>query len=223
MPATFCEDNFLPPANADDVCAVMRRLLQLHEFMRMWSKYAIDCETGNLPTQEFALEISAQGFVEGMMIPYKPKSTTYEAVKTEVKNIWGEPNSDGTPWWELATEMEDRFMVGASKDIAPNTTGGENEHTLVEDEIPEHKHQMTFPQAESTKANPLGGRFLYTPHTVAGTANGGASGVGGGEKSVEQWPNCTIDTTKTGKSKSHNNMPQYLAVVWIRRTSRVTK
>jgi len=83
----------------------------------------------------------------------------------------------------------------ASEDHAVGTTGGENEHVLTVDEIPNHYH--------STQIN-----------RQAGNMNWG--GLIGAEK-VDGVTYGRANTSDVGGSKSHNNMPKFYAVyVWIR-------
>lgn len=217
MPFPFCEDKFLPPANPDDVCAVMRRSLQLHEFVKLMVGYMVDCENGNLPAKDFALEICAQTFVPGMMIPFYATSSDYEDVPEEVKDIWGPPNSFGLAWWELATEMEGRFPLGASTNYSPrSSTGSENETaTLTVEQIPEHDHEVIVGQAEGTDADPYAGRFLYSPKESRIQ-----EGIGVSDPSTKEFPELELGM-KVGGGKPHNNMPPYRTIVWIRRTNRM--
>jgi hypothetical protein len=47
--------------------------------------------------------------------------------------------TNGTP------DLRDRFIVGVGKKYKLNSTGGKETHQLTLDEIPTHKHTMTFP------------------------------------------------------------------------------
>ena len=97
----------------------------------------------------------------------------------------------GTTW----EKIEDMFLLGASSDYEINSTGGEINHTLTINEMPNHKHEPTL-----YGSTPGGGE-------VAGVA------VSGGTGTVNAWHT----TTFVGGSQAHNNMPPYKAVyIWER-------
>ena len=220
MPLPFCETAFLPPANPDDICAVLRRSLQLHEFVKLMVKYMFDCSENNLPAKDFALEVSAHAFVPGMMIPYRTKTRTYSEAAEEVKGIWGPPDDLGISWWVLDESMKGRFPIGASDDYQPETALGDKEVTLTVAQMPKHDHEMIFPQAMSTIANPGAGRFIYTPKNAVGVSNGGKGGVGGNDADVDAFPQVEVGK-EVGGGEPHTNIPPFVAVVWIRRTDRM--
>ena len=100
--------------------------------------------------------------------------------------------------WE---RIQDRFLLAAGSSYGAGSTGGEAEHTLTTDEMPEHFHPIL--------------------DQAAGAGNGYAGGTGGffslaagRAQNTEYW---WSNTWYSGGSKPHNNMPPYLAVyVWKR-------
>lgn len=91
------------------------------------------------------------------------------------------------------TQIEDTFLLSAGQTYTAGDTGGEAEHTLTIDEMPEHNHSV-----------------------ARGT------GTGTTEWGLVRFNNLnsSADTTrigKTGGGQPHNNMPPYLVVyMWKR-------
>ncbi len=93
--------------------------------------------------------------------------------------------------WE---QVKDTFLLCAGDKYPAGTTGGEAEHTLTVDEMPNHNHNITVHR-----------------NAGAGTMLAQSSGVGGSV--VGPW----WLASKTGGDKPHNNMPPYQTVyVWKR-------
>lgn len=92
----------------------------------------------------------------------------------------------GTAW----TQIEGKFILGASTDYAVESTGGEATHTLTINEIPSHSHTLPSVFAASGGGIPSsGGPIAF---------NGGTSGASGG-------------------GQAHNNMPPYFTTyIWHR-------
>ena len=99
--------------------------------------------------------------------------------------------NNGTP------DLTDRFVIGAGKSYQVNDTGGEAEHTLTIDELPEHS--FTLPGDS----------------IINSTANGTVTlGVGGYFTTTRKFE--TLNTTDTiGSGVAHNNMPPYYALCYI--------
>ena len=93
--------------------------------------------------------------------------------------------------WE---QIKDRFLLACGDNYKLGETGGEVEHILTVEEMPEHTHSINYDQIWHTN----GGT------TSVGTTSGGPyTGAG--------------YVGKTGGDKAHNNMPPYLAVyIWKR-------
>lgn len=111
------------------------------------------------------------------------------------QNVWG-----GT-WRKTA---DGRCLIGANDTYPLGSTGGEATHTLSNDEMPSHDHNLSD-WAMSWKQN-----------GAEGEVNLGVSAT------AEAWNNnrgyFKSQTSKaTGGSKPHNNMQPYLAVyIWER-------
>ena len=99
--------------------------------------------------------------------------------------------NNGTP------DLTDRFVIGAGKSYQVNDTGGEAEHILTIDELPEHS--FTLPGDS----------------IINSTANGTVTlGVGGYFTTTRKFE--TLNTTDTiGSGVAHNNMPPYYALCYI--------
>lgn len=102
-------------------------------------------------------------------------------------------------------KIEGQFLLGASSGYTVNVTGGEATHQLTTDEIPSHIHIIS-----RIEPGGFGGNYMV---------------LSTGSKSANYWdsskkngiPNATMDSS--GGSKSHNNMPPYLAVYIWKRTA----
>lgn len=99
--------------------------------------------------------------------------------------------------WE---QLKDRFLLAAGDAYAAGSTGGEAQHTLTTEEMPAHSHSKN------------GAKFL--------SDTGKTGGFGAAIRTVtDDYVAGLISPSEamTGGSKSHNNMPPYLAVyMWKR-------
>lgn len=91
--------------------------------------------------------------------------------------------------WEI---LNDVFLLAAGSYANAGTFGGEAEHTLTINEIPNHAHTYNIPGRDS------GSEWYGQSGTAAGAARTTDNSGGG-------WP--------------HNNMPPYLAVYMWKRVS----
>ena len=99
----------------------------------------------------------------------------------------------GTLFGGTWQRIQDRFLLCAGTSYAAGSTGGEAEHALTVDEMPNHSH--TFP-------------YGFVEHEVDGWSNDGIT-VNMGETNIGS----------TGGDQPHNNMPPYLAVYAWKRTA----
>lgn len=107
--------------------------------------------------------------------------------------------------WE---QIKDVFLLAAGDTYEAGTTGGEAEHALTVDEMPEHgKHLLT---SGTVGKGTAAGKYLGSISSY-GTAGRGWDTVNGNE----YYPNGT----NNGGSQSHNNMPPYLTVYTWKRTA----
>lgn len=113
-------------------------------------------------------------------------------------------NEDYSDWlgFEWERTLIGRVPVGidsSDSDFnAIDKVGGEKEHVLTINEIPEHNHYL-FASA--------GGSILFPPYTAKSNGDSGASSQGG---------YATITTT-AGGNQSHNNLQPYQVVAFWKR------
>lgn len=95
--------------------------------------------------------------------------------------------------WE---QVQGKFLLGVSNAYPAGSSGGESEHTLTRNEIPEHAHSFSYTgQAETMGVNAI--RLYQAASNQYNAYSGGQSSNCGGQ--------------------AHNNMPPYLAVyIWYR-------
>lgn len=122
------------------------------------------------------------------------------------------------PMWEVDTAFDFRFPLGAgtspdSTVVAVNATGGAEDITLTEAQLPAHSHVLA--NSDTTGTTVLSaGQFV----TQAGD-------VGSGNRQYALTGNSTTpsvgQTGDTGSDEAHSNMPPYIGVYFIKRTARV--
>jgi microcystin-dependent protein len=133
---------------------------------------------------------------------YLPKGTIIAwypvSVSTAPPNGWAVcDGTNGTP------DLRGRFIMGYSTSRAYKSTGGEERVTLKLTEIPPHQHET----GGHTASNMLGD-VLY-PYIVDAGRRGAWSYYAGGN------PNGN----EKGLTDSHENMPPYVAVIYIMKTN----
>lgn len=97
--------------------------------------------------------------------------------------------------WE---QIQGRFLLGMSSSYPAGSSGGESEHTLTRNEIPEHTHSFKYTgQSITTGVNAI--RLYQAASNQYNAYSGGQSSNCGGQ--------------------AHNNMPPYLAVAMWKRTA----
>ena len=160
--------------------------------------------------------IGTSKLVDGSVTMDKLADTVKDAINNVLKTIYKvgdyfithnseSPASRFGGTWEL---LKDRFLIGAGGDYELLSTGGEKEHTLSVDELPEHTHFVFSEAYESPRVlnktslacsdSGDNGRYNYALTTSDKEAHLGNSG-------------------KTGGGKAHNNMPPYKAVyIWVK-------
>jgi len=97
---------------------------------------------------------------------------------------------DGT---DGAPDLQDRFVVGAGSQYAVGDTGGSDEVTLTEAEMPSHNHTI-----DATDSNDTGGSGSNHAKTVP------TSGL-----------EYTYNSGSVGSDQAHENRPSYYAVAYI--------
>lgn len=111
----------------------------------------------------------------------------------------------GTSW----TQIQGRFLLGASSAYPVNATGGEKEHTLSIDEMPEHNHGFNG-----------GFTFSWGVGGLSNQVNIPSAEAIAGQPTSNSLTTSQTDWNKTaamGNGQPHNNMPPYKAVyIWER-------
>jgi microcystin-dependent protein len=141
----------------------------------------------------------------------KRKIPTFNEVKNWVKRnavpsgsiiMWSGSTTNVPNEWTLcdgnngAPDLRNRFVAGAGDEYSVGDTGGEKEHTLTENEMPSHDHQIR------THAAP--GHYQRKGHPVAG-----ADDFEGLEGSIG-------DTTEdAGGDQAHENRPRFYSLAYI--------
>jgi microcystin-dependent protein len=148
-------------------------------------------------------------------------------------NVWWHDGGDGndpatfapTPitgaMWEVDHDYDFRFPLGAGTSSAPQSTvvasgatGGEEDHTLLADEVPLHGHAAIYNTGAEDLSDASGGimvgpgstvqaAFTGTPTETRGQEIGGSGG------------------DPVGATTPHNTMPPYRVGFWIKRTARI--
>ena len=140
--------------------------------------------------EEIKSDIGASGSgadISTVLSKVYPVGSIYMSVNsTNPQNLFG-----GT--W---VQIKDRFLLAAGTTYKAGATGGEATHTLTENEIPEHRHSIWFPNAGGEQSAAIG-------YPEAGSKN--------------TWYAEASKTGGAGGGGAHNNMPPYLAIyVWKR-------
>ena len=136
-----------------------------------------------------------------------PIGSIYRSVNsTDPSELFG-----GT--WQM---LRDVFLMAAGDSYPAGSTGGEAEHALTVDEMPNHTHMIRLGSANQSGGYlPNGSKFtscvMNNYGSGSGAVNGAICDMAGQEVSI------TTINTDTGGSQPHNNLPPYLAVyTWVR-------
>jgi microcystin-dependent protein len=123
------------------------------------------------------------------------------------------------PMWEKVTSINGRFPVGpgtlpSTAIIGIGDTGGEEQHTLVESEIPKHSHLLASEGV--TDSTVLSSPNQILDRTVDDNSFNSYQlyGKAGEEATVGK-------TGDFGGDGPHTNMPPYLGIWFIRKTARL--
>lgn len=115
--------------------------------------------------------------------------------------------------WTIDTDLRDKFALGAGNLYAYGDVGGEVEHTLTEAELPviDMDSKMTDP---GHYVSQLAKSSAGSGDGIATASNGGSRGNWGSQN--PQYTGITF--SNIGSGDSHNNMPPFYALAYIRRT-----
>jgi hypothetical protein len=111
------------------------------------------------------------------------------------------------PMWERITTLDGRFPLTAGTlpsgtIVAQGGVGGEEKHVLTVPELPAHTHT-----ADSG--------------FTTGDDDGAGERLTSGQNTGNDRPAVNIVVDNTGDDEGHNNMPPYVGMAWLRRTSRL--
>ncbi len=157
-------------------------------------------EVGNL-SKALSDEIEKRSHV-GLIV----QSTTLDT-EEKVINLYG-----GTRW-EL---IQGRFLLGKSNEYPINTTGGEEEHTLTEEEMPTHKHsgETSYAITDMMRVVSTAGSKTNSNH-MTGYESSVYQDVNTAFPGQHHWH--SFETNNVGNGSPHNNMPPYKTVyIWER-------
>lgn len=111
--------------------------------------------------------------------------------------------------WE---QIKDTFLLASGDTYAAGATGGEAEHTLVYEELPEANGTIIMHNA-SYGTNIAGASGCFTASSInQGTYRNGGTILEADTVSIGK-----INYSNGGEDQAHNNMPPYLVVnIWKR-------
>jgi len=219
VPSDFCD---VVPSPSTGACAAAKKVFFTFPKLLCDQQTYMFGEDG-LPTSEFKndMQLIPTGAIIGFAGTSAPDGwlicdgravsrTTYSALFSVIGTRWGA--GDLTTTFNLPDSRE-RVEVGwnpANATYDVGNTGGSD----TTDQVPAHQHEMTFPQAEGTEADPASQRFLYTPKEV----EAGAGGVGGGGADVDSFPQVVIATDEDESSPTEVSImqPYYVATKLIK-------
>lgn len=98
-------------------------------------------------------------------------------------------------------DLRDKFLLGGSL-VDVGTTGGESEHTLTADEMPNHSHTSP-PHSHS-----------YTSPFVIASPEGGGAPIPALATTPAISGSTSVSIDSTGGGQAHNNMPPYYTLVY---------
>lgn len=122
-------------------------------------------------------------------------------VPTGVITMWSGSINDIPDGWSLCDgtdgtpDLTDRFVVGAGGQYNVGDSGGEDEHTLTEGEMPSHIHEAD----------------VYRNNEDGTGQDDGTFGIG----NDDQFAPTTAQTQNAGNGEPHENRPPYYALAYI--------
>lgn len=156
----------------------------------------------------YSLNTSLQNIVD---IIYPIGSYYWSNDSTDPSNLFG-----GT--WEQVT---DKFLYAAGTKVV-GTTGGEENHTLIESEMPSHAHtrgtmEITGSFIGGGQNHTYGEGCFYNSQVRSPYTNADSGNSTNNLTAMQASHSWTGSTSYVGGNTSHNNMPPYLvAYCWYR-------
>jgi len=189
-----------------DVCERLRKLLELNNTMKVWFTWAFNPD--GTATEEFKLlfrDIATPvGGVIWRPLPTIPEGylqangaavsrTTYANLFAVYGTTFG--SGDLSTTFNLPNLYAKYLMgAGAGSSYPVGTTGGEENHTLTLSEIPAHTHTYS--------------KYSPGPPAVDDPVDGSNNDGG-----------YTVEATGTaGSGQAHNNLPPFMAGLWLVKT-----
>lgn len=162
-------DDFLaviPDSTSSKCAAFVKALLKLPALLWQLVSWMLDSD-GNLTTDFLratqptgsllfaAAELDSDSLLlcDGTAV----SRTTYADLFNVIGTTYGV--GDGSTTFNLP-DFRDRFPIGKSGTKAGGSTGGEDEHELVESELPEHTHRLANSTTNDTAAVLTGTKFI---------------------------------------------------------------
>ena len=108
--------------------------------------------------------------------------------------------------WE---QLKDRFLLAAGSAYAAGSTGGEAAHTLTENEMPRHYHDLAQQNTAATTKLGLWDSYIKSNYQVLDQVY----------DSTQNIKAYMYGTRSAGSGAAHNNLPPYLAVYMWRRVA----
>lgn len=144
--------------------------------------------------------------------------TTYSELFNVIGTTYGE--GDGSTTFNLP-DLSGRFGVGSSDSYALGSVGGEAEHTLTVDEMPQHNHSASTSSAGAHVHSVRYKSFSMT-QTTSGYAvlrrNQSGDSYDGTDSDAALSAGSHTHTVSVGNSgggQAHNNMPPYISLNYI--------
>ncbi len=151
------------------------------------NKFSMDCE-GNLVVNSI-ISRETNNFKTDFDAIYPVGSFYFTASNVNPSTLFGGA-------WE---QIKDKFILSCGEKYESGSTGGEENHTLNIDEIPNHNHTVI--------SNIVHSDGELVNYEILNT------GIFAGEGRKRFYSDCS----STGRNQPHNNMPPYIAVyVWKR-------
>jgi len=137
--------------------------------------------------------------------------------------MWSGSTTNIPEGWTLcdgsggAPDLRNRFIAGAGGQYNSNDTGGEDDVTLTEAEMPSHSHTGSTDTDGSHRHAVRGFQFAGNGPASVSDNDGGQNNYNVGEDFMESSGSHShnVTTTDTGGDQAHENRPQFYALAFI--------